>query len=159
MIKEFEFYHGAVLSQLIHADIPVSVKLYPTKSNASYIVNGRVGVYVKHCAKRMSPWRFSFQKSHQDEILKMKNDLGEMFLALVCHDDGIAVLSFNELKMILNEVHEDTEWISVTRKPREKYTVKGSDGKLKYKIGDNEFPKKVLEAKPQKSKEKFTWFK
>ena len=29
---------------------------------------------------------------------------------------------------------------------KEKYTVNGSDGKLKYKIGQNEFPKKIIES-------------
>lgn len=158
MIKEFQFYHGAALARLIHATQPVSVELYPTKSNSSYIVNGRIGVFIKYSSKRMSPWRFSFHKDHQDEILEMRNKLDDVFLVLVCEDDGIATLSFEELKNVLNEIHEETEWISVSRKPKEKYTIKGSDGKLKFKIGDNEYPKKVLEARRSKSNRVFSWF-
>lgn len=157
MIKEFEFYHGAALARLIHATQPVSVEIYPTKSNSSYVVNNRIGVFIKYSSKRMSPWRFSFHKEHQDEILEMKNKLDEVFVVLVCQDDGIATLNFDELKHVLNDDHEQTEWISASRKPREKYTIKGSDGKLKCKIGDNEFPKKVLEAKPPKKRKIFSW--
>jgi len=58
MIKEFEFYHGAVLSGLAHADRPVSLKLYPTSSNSSYVINDTIGIFVKYSSKRMSPWKF-----------------------------------------------------------------------------------------------------
>ena len=94
----------------------------------------------------MSPWRFSLQKVHQDEILEMKNQLPEVFLVLVCGDDGVVVLNFNDLKQVLNEVHEEVEWISASRSPKKEYTVKGSDGSLGRKIGKSDFPKKVLEA-------------
>jgi len=158
MTREFEFYHGVVLSRLVHASQPVSVELYPTSSNSSYVVNKKVGLFVKYSKKRLTPWNFSFKKEHQDEILEMKNKLYEVFLVLVCHDDGIVTLSFEETKHVLDEIHEDVEWIRVARKPRAKYTITGSDGKLKYKIGDNEFPKKVLDVKPLKKRKVFQWF-
>ncbi len=146
MIKEFEFYHGAVLSRLTHANKPISLKLYPTSSNSSYVINDKIGVFIKYSSKRMSPWSFSFRMEHQDEILKIKESLGKVFLLLVCHDDGIVALSFDELKFILDEKHDEVEWIRISRRPREKYSVKGSDGKLKFKIGGNEFPSKVIDA-------------
>ncbi len=101
---------------------------------------------MKYSSKRMSPWGFSFLKSHQDEILEIKKAIGEVFLLLVCHDDGIVALNFDKLKIILDEVHDQVEWIRVSRRPREKYSVSGSDGKLKFKIGGNEFPKKIFNA-------------
>ena len=146
MIKEFEFYHGAVLSRLAHADQPVSLKLYPTRSNASYVINDKVGIFVKHSSKRMSPWGFSFNKTHQDEILEMKNKLEQVFILLVCFDDGIVTLNFDELKKVLDDIHRAVEWIRVSRNPREKYSVSGSDGILKFKIGGNEFPGKILKT-------------
>lgn len=160
MIREFEFYHGVVLSRLVHGNVPVQIYPFPTTSNASYVLNGAVGLYIKHSAKRLTPWRFSFQQEHQNEIQKMKDKFEDVFLALVCGDDGVVILSYQELKKILDEQHEETEWISVSRRTREKYTVSGSDGKLKYKIGENEFPSKVLEKLPsQKPKPGlFNWF-
>jgi len=89
---------------------------------------------------------FSFNQSHQDEILEIKNRIGEVFLLLVCFDDGIVTLNFDELKIILDEIHQKVEWVRVSRNPREKYSVKGSDGKLKFKIGGNEFPRKIFNA-------------
>jgi hypothetical protein len=149
MLKEFDFFHGVVFTRIIHgSEITICIKSYPTPSNSSYIINDNVGIFIKYSSKRMSPWRFSFQKRHQDEILEMKNKLGEVFTILVCNDDGIVCLSFDELKMILDTQHDEGAWISAARGPREEYEVKGSDGKLKFKIANNDFPTKVL--KPYK---------
>lgn len=147
MIKEFEFYHGVVFTKLIHCNNKsISIKSFPTASNASYIYNEDIGIYIKHSTKRLSPWRFSLQKIHQDEILQMKNQLKEVFLILVCGDDGVVTLSYDEFKQILDDVHEVVEWISVSRNPNKEYTVKGSDGALVRKIGKSDFNKKLLKA-------------
>lgn len=146
MIKEFEFYHGAVLVTLLHgSDQSISIDLFPSESNASYIVNKNIGLFIKHSTKRMSPWSFSFTQKHQDEILEMKNKLGEVFLLLVCGEDGIVVLNFNESKKILNDAHDPVEWVSVSRNKKAMYAVKGSDGSLGYKISKKDFPRKLFE--------------
>jgi hypothetical protein len=145
MVKEFEFYHGLVFARLIHnLGHSVLIEPYPTESNASYIINKEVGLYIKYSTTRMTPWSFSFKKEHQDEILDMKNKLGRVYIVFVCYDDGLACLSYSELKDVLNEKYEQTEWVRIARRSREKYTITGKDGKLKYKIGDNEFPRKIF---------------
>src|ERR1700722_6094989 len=139
MIKDFEFYHGAVLTKLIHYNIGrTTICPYPSLSNASYVLNDEIGLYIKHSTKRMSPWRFSFQKVHEDELLEMKKNLKEVFLLLICDDDGIVTLSFEEVKKILDEEHGETEWISAARSPNKEYTIKGSDGTLERKVGKND---------------------
>lgn len=159
MLKEFDFFHGVVFTRILHVGkMPVSIKSYPTPDNASYVINKTIGIYIKYSAKRMSPWRFSFQKEHQDEILEMKNKLGEVYTILVCNDDGIVCLNFDELKEVLDTQHDTVEWISVARGPREKYEVKGHDGKLRLKIGNSDFPEKIFQ--PSKVKPGiFSWLK
>jgi|SRR5580700_8174752 hypothetical protein len=147
MTKDYEFYHGVVFTKLIHcAREPISLKTYSADSKASYILNSAIGLYIKHSTKRLSPWTFSFQKEHQDEIQELKNSLKEVFLILVCGDDGIVTLGFAELKKILDESHSDTEWISASRTPRKEYKVKGSDGTLSYKVSHVDFIDKILKA-------------
>ncbi len=147
MIKEFEFYHGAVFTQLIQASASrLCIKPYKASGNSSYVLNDNIGLYIKYSSKRMSPWRFSMQKIHQEEILEMKNHFNEVFLIVICGDDGIVILNFEELKRILNDAHEEIEWISAARNPGKEYTIKGSDGTLGRKIGKNNFPKKILEV-------------
>lgn len=146
MTKEFEQYHGIVFTQILHqAEEAIEAKFYPTKSNSSYSINGKAGLYIKYSTKRTSPWRFTFLKSHQDEILEMYQHFGEVFIALVCRDDGVAVLNYEELKMILDENHGDAEWVSITRGRRTQYSVSGSDGRLDFKVSLKSCPGKILD--------------
>jgi hypothetical protein len=145
MIREFERYHGIVFSRLFHSiKGKVSIEIYPSKYNSSYILNEQIGLYIKHSKKRLSPWRFSFLKEHQDEIYQMRKLLKNVFIVLVCHNDGLVVLSYDELKLILDEEYERIEWVSVKRRRREEYSVSGSDGKLKFKIAESDFPGKIF---------------
>ena len=113
-------------------------------SNASYVVNETVGIYIKYSAKRMTPWRFTFLAEHQQEIELLKSSFEKVFLVLVCSDDGVVCFSYAELKQILDNLLDPIEWISATRHKREMYLVKGSNGELDFKIGQNEFPNKLF---------------
>jgi hypothetical protein len=147
MISEFEFFHGAAFARLLHAtQRQLSIRPYSTSDNAAYVVDETKGIYIKYSAKRLSPWHFSFQKRHQETILEMKKNIGAVFLLLVCNDDGVVVLTFDELKQILDETHESVEWISATRNRRQMYSIKGSDGKLSFKVGRDEFLHKMFGA-------------
>ena len=152
MLKEFEFFHGVVFARILHRiSEPINITTYPTSDNSSYILNNTIGLYIKYSSKRMSPWRFTFLKEHQDEILDMKTKLVDVFTLLICNDDGVAFLDFNELKQVLNQEHNPLEWISVARGPREKYEVKGQDGKLRLKIGNCDFPLKLFKYREERA--------
>lgn len=145
MIRDFEFYHGVVFARILHGtQRPLSVKPFQSVSNASYVVNDTIGIYIKYSSKRMTPWTFTFKKEHQDEIDLMKVNFKKVFLVLVCNDDGVVCLSYAELKQILDNQHEPIEWISATRHKREMYLVKGSNGELDFKIGQSDFPEKLF---------------
>lgn len=145
MISEFEFYHGVVFATLIHCGTEVlSVGQYPSADNSSYVVNGSVGVYIKYSTKRMSPWRFSFEKRHNAEISEMGRHFERVIVILVCRDDGVVGLMFDEFLQLVDVAEKTTEWVSIVRRPREKYTVKGPLGKLSYKIGMTDFCEKIL---------------
>lgn len=145
MINEFEFYHGAVLTRLLHDfGSNIGLTVYSTPSNSSYVVGGRAGIYIKYSKKRMTPWRFTFKEEHQSEIKEMKKNLGEVFTILVCHNDGIVILSYEELKKLLDDTYERYEWVSLERNRGQEYRVNGKDGNLKYKIAKNEFPSKIV---------------
>ena len=145
MIKDFEFFHGLVFTRIVHGTkTAVSFRPFKSESNASYVVNDEIGIYIKYSAKRMTPWRFTFMKEHQQEIDLMKTSCNSVFLLLVCNDDGIVCVSYQELKQLLDNQHDPIEWISASRHKRQMYAVKGSDGELNFKIGQNEFPGKLF---------------
>jgi|ERR1035437_315780 ADP-dependent phosphofructokinase/glucokinase len=151
MISEFEFFHGAVLARMLHATQQTMVVIpYSELDNASYVINNSKGVYVKYSTKRMSPWRFSFQKRHYEMILEMKRDLGEVFVVLVCNDDGAVVLTFEEFRQVVTSESDTGQWISAARNRREMYLIKGSDGKLEFKIGKDDFSEKIFGLKSRK---------
>jgi len=145
MIKEFEFFHGLVFARILHGtQRSLSVRPFQSASNASYVVNETIGIYIKYSAKRMTPWRFTFRKDHQQEIDVLKAKFKNVFLVLVCNDDGVVCLSYSELKKLLDNQHDPIEWMSATRHKREMYLVRGSNGELDFKIGQNEFPEKIF---------------
>jgi hypothetical protein len=75
------------------------------------------------------------------------NELCEnTFLILVCNKDGIASIKYKDIKKVLDEHHEEAEWISASRLKRESYAIKGSDGKLKFKINLRDFQRDIIKC-------------
>jgi hypothetical protein len=145
MIREYEFYHGAVLKYLLQGAQVVELRQFRGGHSygAAYVVNEKVGLYIKHSTSRLSPWSFTFLKEHQDDIKNLKECFEYVFICLVCHDDGIVCLEYTELKYVLDQKYA-TEWVRVARRRREKYAVSGSDGRLKAKVGEKDFPAKIF---------------
>ena len=146
MADIFQHYYGVIFIGLLNKfrDKEFSFKEYPTKNRSSYVVkqDGNVfGIYIKFSAKRMTPWSFTFTKEHQIEIENMANSIEKIFIIFVCQEDGVAILSFDEFKNILDENYEENENVTVKRPPRGKYSVSGRDGKLNYKIAKNDYKK------------------
>lgn len=147
MSSEFEFFHGSVLAGMLHAtQQAMTVAPYSESDNASYVINGDKGIYIKYSTKRLSPWRFSFQKRHHETILQMRRDLKNLFVVLVCKDDGAVVLTFEEFQQVAKSNGDTGQWISAARNRRQMYLIKGSDGKLEFKIGKDEFAEKIFGA-------------
>jgi hypothetical protein len=159
-INESEKYYGVVVLRLLEKlgeKIPkTNFSLTTGKSNSSFIINGispktlgkgttaSVGLFIKISNKRRSPWRYNFDKAHQDEIAQLKNKYGQVFVAFVAGDDGIACVDYVQLKSMLDEYHEEQEWVSVTRKLRQNYRVKGHDGSLERPLPLNSFPDNIV---------------
>jgi hypothetical protein len=147
VIREFEFFHGAVFARLLHRRPEAcSIRLFRNESNSSYVVGTDIGIFIKYSSKRLTPWRFTFGKAHQAEIEELRKALPRVFVLLVCNDDGVVCLAYDELKQILNEENASVEWISATRHRHEMYSVKGSDGSLEFKIGNKDFPNKLFDS-------------
>jgi len=145
MISEFEFFHGAVIARMLHAtQQTMTVAPNSEFDNASYVINSDIGVYIKYSSKRMSPWRFSFQKRHYEMISEMQHKLGEMFIILVCNDDRAVVLGMEEFQQVVKIDGEAAQWISAARSRRQMYLIKGSDGELEFKIEKDEFAEKIF---------------
>jgi hypothetical protein len=145
VIKEFEFFHGVVFARLLHGTQRlVSIRAFDPESNAAYVVDDSIGIYIKYSSKRMTPWSFTFSPEHKREIEQLRASIPKVFVVLVCNDDGVVCLSDAELKTILDDQAESHQWVSATRHKREMYSVEGSKGRLESKVGKDDFPNKLF---------------
>jgi len=146
MINEFEFYHGAVISRILHSSKnEIFILKINDLDNASYVLNNKTALYIKHSTKRLSPWRFSFQIEHIKQIQNLSKSYNSVFAVLVCKDDGIVALNLEQLKVLLNfENPDSSQSIALDRNKGGFYGVNGSLNSLKNKISLNNFPSVLI---------------
>ena len=151
--------HGAVFSQLLTSmaeELPeVFVRLREGRDRSAYVLDlqsenssetFRVGLYLKHSSARRSPWRYTFLKAHQEEIRSLEQACNAVFVIFINADDGIACVRYDQFKKLLDEIFEEAEWISVTRKLYQPYHIAGKDGRLDRTLPRNSFPGSIIET-------------
>jgi len=154
MISEENFRHGYIISQVVSELClieGVSVRVNNSLTRSGYRVSvfldkktvGEFGLYVKSSSKRRSPWRYTFTRDHQTDIDFLYQEHTQVFTLFINRDDGVACLSHQLLKELLDDVHEETEWVSVASRVGSRYSLKGKDGELDKKISRNDFPRSI----------------
>jgi len=136
MLDDYEFYQGVVLRQLaVENNYSVSFRPFVREGRINaFVVNGSVGVYVKHSSKRMSPWRFTFTIEQAADLLDLEHRFPDSFVVFVCGTDGLVTLSFADLHTIVSFQESENAWVSISRPPRHQYELVGNRGELKYKV-------------------------
>jgi hypothetical protein len=143
-LYDYTFFHGSAIVRLIQDPRTHNLELH--HGNHCYIVNKKSCIFLKHSTKRLSPWQFTFLPEHLKEIAKTESEIKGFYLLLICNDDGVCCLYFQEVsQLILVGNMDQAKSIRVSRSTHEKYGVYGTDGELGYKIGNSDFPRKVLE--------------
>lgn len=98
-IKEFELFHGAVLTKLIRSDKSINLSMFETKLDdawAAYTVNDAADIYIKHSlASRPRKkdeggfsWTFIFNSEHIAQIKEIQIKR-PVYIALVCGHKSI----------------------------------------------------------------------
>jgi hypothetical protein len=136
MLDEYEFYQGAVIRQLIvGSKLTMSIRPFLRAGRiTAFVVNGMVGLYVKHSSKRMSPWRFSFTIEQASDLLELEAKFFDSFVVFVCETDGLVTLSFLDLHKIVDFQQTDNAWVSISRPPRAQYAISGNKGEFDRKV-------------------------
>ena len=150
--------HGAALLTLLESldtlDEEISYRLSNGETKSCYklslsneknIDSLKIGLFLKRSRKRISPWRYTFSKDNQHEIERLLNETNYLFVLLITDQEGVAVIDYPMLKMLLDDHFEESESISVSRKLRENYRVSGTDGKLNKALPKNSFPRSITE--------------
>ena len=106
MTPEYQFYHGALLHEIITtAGCPV--KITPTGFSGrpdAYVMNDAVGLLIKHSSSRLSPWTFTFMKDHVAELHSLRAATKICFVGFVCDEDGFVCVKDADLVGILKGV-------------------------------------------------------
>ena len=136
MLDEYEFFQGAVLRQLIiDADNSLTIRPFVREGRISaFIINARVGVYVKHSSKRMTPWRFTFNLDQASDLLDLEAKFPDTFVVFVCESDGLVTLDIGRLHEIVSFKESENAWVRIERPPRAQYEVGGNKGDLPNKL-------------------------
>jgi len=139
----YTFFHGSALVRLLQDSRvrELSLKL----DNNGYLVNNSAFIYLKHCTKRLTPWSFTFLPEHIKEITEMRKLFSNTYIVLICSDDGVCCISYDDFSRLIYIGDTDkSKTLRVSRTRGEKYSISGSDGNLTHKIGNIDFPRKIL---------------
>ncbi|MBL4786347.1 MAG: hypothetical protein JKY49_13060 [Cohaesibacteraceae bacterium] len=147
MITDTARSHGSLLILLLdQLDKPISIERLEYLGTGYYLIEQRIPVYLKMSSKRKGPWTFNFIRSHQENQEALYQKYGECFTCLICGRDGIAGLSMSELRQVLDGDFEEQECISVRRKLKAMYSIKGRDGELNNRVGRRSIFDKLQDA-------------
>lgn len=149
MIGEFELYHGAAIRQLIVGSKSVLSIVADDEIGRvnSYAVNGQFGLYIKHSAKRLPPWQFTYLPEHLSELETLERRYSEVGLVLVCGLDGMLMISLEEFREMNPIGHVTTAFVRVDRDRNTMYRLNGTACALKHskRRGLHGLPKGVTE--------------
>ena len=134
MIAEYKRYHGTVFAELID-EFPgaITIEEWPEKGRiSSYVLNGRIGLHVKHSGSRMRPWLFTVTPANFQDIEQLRRRCEEVFIVLVCWLDGMVCINDAEFQAIVS--HEPgRSWLRAERRKGKLYTVSGGTMELRGK--------------------------
>ncbi|MEQ1755167.1 MAG: hypothetical protein ABL973_13660 [Micropepsaceae bacterium] len=132
MIADYKFYHGAVLAELVSLHTrPLTIdELIEDGRLSSYVLDGRVGLQIKHSTSRLHPWQFTFTKANLVQLLVLQEQYSPVFVIFVCHTDGMVTVSLDEVTGMLATSESDQAWIRVDRRKNEWYSLNGGAAEL-----------------------------
>lgn len=130
MTHEFERYYGTVFTSLFEEVPEVRIKRLST-SDSAYILNGSLGLYIKHATARVSPWSFSFRDSDFEVINSMPENLKDIAFALACGFHGVCVISKLDFEIAGGQFMGEPLRVTVRTVKGGSWTVSGTEGELK----------------------------
>lgn len=132
MINDQEFLHGAAFLKLINSGHRITITHTCAIHPSIYLIEtdrSRSAILFKVSKKPKSAW--SFTLSSQEELALEKIHLHyptiSVFIALICHRDGICCVAEERLRSVLDKNPDISgQHISVSRQLRGSYHISGS---------------------------------
>lgn len=147
MISDTARYHGSFFSLLFdEAKRAIQVESLPDRGVGFYLLDDCIPIYLKHSTLRKGPWIFNFFRSHQESQQVLFEKYGECFTCMICGKDGVAGLSMPEFRQVLDGNFEEQECVSIRRRLKSMYHVRGRDGELERRVGRRTVFENILKA-------------
>src|SRR6266853_429746 len=127
-IRKQDFYEGAALYSLLKAAGAAHVRY----DAPFFVIDDRAIVYLKYSTRVRSPWSFTFSAEEQ-ALLNHPPSKGNLTIALICGEDGVAALGFDAFKGIARSKNTAFR-IACFRRHGEHYEISGPDGVLDGKV-------------------------
>jgi len=144
MIRDYQRYCGSALSILIdNWKGPINIRRAFADRNGYYLLNEKLPLAVKFSRSRKGPWSFNYQREHQLLYNELVRVFGNCITAYVCGTDGVVAVEHNQLRQFLDEVFEEQENVSIKRKLKQMYSIRGRDGTLDQKVARDSYIKLV----------------
>lgn len=129
---EYEFYHGVVLHKLCSV-MPngVSFEAFDFSGRLdTFRIDGKVAIHIKHSTARITPWNFTFNSDALRELIEVRKRLQDVFVVLVCGDDGVVTLSLSDFVSVSEMRPGGAVPLRVSRDRNTMYRITGNLGEL-----------------------------
>ena len=135
MISDTARFHGSFFVLLFEClEEAISIERLPAFGAGYYLLAKRVPVYLKFSTKRKGPWTFNFVRAHQEAQQRLYAKFGECYTCMICGSDGVVGLSMGDFRKVLDADFGEQESVSVRRKLRSRYEIRGRDGILERRV-------------------------
>ncbi|MCT7950788.1 hypothetical protein NG798_13380 [Ancylothrix sp. C2] len=151
MINDQEFLHGAAFLRLINSGESITI-LHASEIHPSvYLVEGsgkKSAILFKVSKKPTSAWSFTLSNTEELTFDKVHYEYPgfSVFLAFVCHKDGICCIALERLRTILEkDAVMNGQHISVSRRAHGSYHISGPGRqRLEQTVPQNDWPRVVI---------------
>jgi len=143
-VQEQDIYHGAALSQIVRHQSFKALNSGSSKQG-HYLINSDRHVLVKYRTNSGPTWQFTFKPDEVAAIKKMAKKSQSVFLCLVCGQDTLCALNFDEIKILLSGTPDEQQSITIEAPASKSLRVRGSNGDLPRTVAHNAFPQKLFE--------------
>jgi hypothetical protein len=139
-IKEFELFHGAVLTRLVRSDRPITVTLIETRPEDTWSVYKIIDsqLFIKHSTSPRPltreiggySWTFTFSPDHINQISDLRKE-HPTCVALVC---GISNIKQGRMEICFINHDEIPEILELDNPDTQSVTVRYNKGAKKFRV-------------------------
>lgn len=154
MINDREFLQGAAFLRLINYGEQISIAHPSWIHNSIYLIEtntSKSAVLFKLSTKPKSAWSFTLSSQEESalDILYKKYPDFTVFIALICHKDGICCIAQQRLWSILDKnAGISGQHISVSRHPHGSYHVSGPGRQeMEQTVPQSDWPRVVFASR------------